>query len=145
MTTKIDIIELLEKGSAVQFTPIGSSMCPLFAPNRDQAIVEPVGDRKLKRGDIVLYRRLQGPLVLHRIWKVKDDGFYMVGDNQCEIEGPLERQQIKGIMVAMVRKGKHFTTQNIWYRLGSAIWLWLRPIRHMIQEPMIKFARLFRK
>lgn len=145
MKGKISIEELLAQGQSVQFTPIGSSMCPLFAPNRDQAIVEPVCDRGLKRGDVVLYRRPQGPLVLHRIWKVKKDSYYMVGDNQCEIEGPLGRQQIKGIMVAMIRKGKYFTTRNMWYRLGSAVWLWLRPIRHVIQEPTLKLFRVFRK
>jgi len=142
---KIDIIELLDKGNAVQFTPIGSSMCPLFAPNRDMAIVEPVGDRKLKRGDIVLYRRVQGPLVLHRLYKVKNNQYYMVGDNQREIEGPLAREQIKGVMVAMVRKGKHFTTHNIWYRMASALWLWLRPVRYLIQGPAVRLFRLFRK
>jgi len=142
MKEKMDVEALLEQGKTVQFTPIGTSMQPLFAPERDQAIVEPVDERKLKRGDVVLYRRKQGILVLHRIWRVKPEGYYMVGDNQREIEGPLERQQVKGIMVAMVRKGKRFTTRNVWYRMGSTVWLWLRPVRHVIQKLVIKLVRL---
>ena len=145
MEEKVDIERMLMLGRTVQFTPIGSSMCPLFAPQRDQAIVAPVGDRRLKRGDVVLYRREQGILVLHRIWKVNRDGYYMVGDNQREVEGPLEREQVKGIMIAMVRKGKQFTTRNEWYRIFSSLWLWLRPVRNLLQGPIIQVIRRLRK
>uniref|UniRef100_UPI0040560DFE S24/S26 family peptidase n=1 Tax=Acetatifactor sp. TaxID=1872090 RepID=UPI0040560DFE len=145
MKEKISIEELLAQGKTVQFTPIGSSMCPLFAPQRDQAIVAPVEDRRLKRGDVVLYRRKQSVLVLHRIWKVKSDGFYMVGDNQREIEGPIEREQIKGIMVAMIRKGKQFSVQNPGYRLGTMVWLQLRPFRHVISGPVMNLIHMLRK
>ena len=131
---KIDIEELLLQGKTVQLKPIGSSMCPLIAPNRDEVIIAPIESHKLKRGDVVLYRRVGSILVLHRIWKCKADGYYMVGDNQCEIEGPLAKEQIKGIMVAIIRKGKHISAKNLWYRLGSGLWLWMRPIRPMVSK-----------
>lgn len=133
-TEKMNIEELLLKGKAVQLKPIGSSMCPLITPGRDEAVIAPIEDRRIKRGDVVLYRREGSVLVLHRIWKCKKGGYYMVGDNQTEIEGPLDREQIKGIMVALIRKGKHISTCNLWYRFCSGLWLWLRPFRPVVSR-----------
>ncbi|MDE7112792.1 MAG: S24/S26 family peptidase, partial [Acetatifactor sp.] len=79
--------------------------------------------------DVVLYRRDGGILVLHRIWKRGRDGFYLVGDNEHQIEGPLRRDQIKGILVGIVRKGRYFSVNNLLYRAASGLWLWLRPLR----------------
>ena len=73
-----DIEKLLEQGKTVQFGPIGYSMYPLFVPGRDEAVVAPANPAVLKRGDVALYRRDESILVLHRIWKRKSDGFYMV-------------------------------------------------------------------
>ncbi len=124
-----DIEKLLEQGKTVQFSPIGYSMYPLFVPGRDQAVVAPADRDELRRGDVVLYRRDESILVLHRIWKRKGDQFYLVGDNQKETEGPLRPDQIKGVLVQIIRKGRRFSTKNPIYRLLSAVWLWLRPFR----------------
>ncbi|MDE6699767.1 MAG: S24/S26 family peptidase [Acetatifactor sp.] len=121
--------ELLLEGRTIQFQPIGYSMYPLFVPGRDQAVVAPIRDTVPGRGDVVLYRRDGGILVLHRIWKRGRDGFYLVGDNEHQIEGPLRRDQIKGILVGIVRKGRYFSVNNLLYRAASGLWLWLRPLR----------------
>lgn len=131
---KIDIEELLRQGKTVQLKPMGSSMCPLITPGRDEAVIAPIANSRPKRGDVVLYRRVESILVLHRIWKCKKDGYYMVGDNQCEIEGPLSGEQIKGIMIAVVRKGRRISVKNLWYRLGSGLWLLMRPIRPAVSK-----------
>ncbi len=148
--SKIHIDELLKKGHTVQFKPNGSSMCPTFASCRDDAIVAPyICGNKLRRGDVVLYRRdnelcygnreLFTPdiLVLHRIWKCKNRRYYMVGDNQTFVEGPIREEQIIGIMTGMIRKGRMFTTKNLWYRLWSCCWLRLRPFRRVLLTTMM--------
>ena len=95
--------------------------------------------KELRRGDVVLYRRDKsaengGILVLHRIWKVKEEGFYLVGDNQKEIEGPLRPDQMKGIMAGMNRKGKYLPGTTVGYRLYAGVWLMLRPFRPAISK-----------
>lgn len=102
--------------------------------------------KELRRGDVVLYRRDKsaengGILVLHRIWKVKEEGFYLVGDNQKEIEGPLRPDQMKGIMAGMNRKGKYFPVTNLWYRLYAGVWLMLRPFRPAISKTAAAIKR----
>lgn len=132
--SKQDIEKLLAQGEAVQFKPQGYSMYPLFVPGRDEAVVAPVDEKRLKRGDVVLYRRDKSILVLHRIWKRKGDLFFLVGDNQREIEGPLRPDQIKGILVQIIRKGRRFSTGNYIYRALAGLWLWLRPLRPFLSH-----------
>lgn len=140
---KQDIEQLLAEGTAIQIKPNGYSMYPLFVPGRDEAVIAPVNSKKLKRGDVVLYRREGSILVLHRIWKKQGNTYYMVGDNQREIEGPLQEQQIKGILVEIVRKNRHISTENILYRLLSGIWLCMRPFRPCISRILHRGKKLF--
>ena len=89
---KTDLEQLLQEGNIIRLKPQGFSMYPLFIPGRDEALIQQVPVTSLKRNDVALYRRDQGILVLHRIVRVTADGYYMTGDNQYEIEGPLQGQ-----------------------------------------------------
>lgn len=144
-----DIEQLLAQGNSIQIKPQGYSMYPVLVPGRDEAVIEPIADAKLKRGDVVLYRRVAEDsgriLVLHRIWKVKSEGIYLVGDNQKEIEGPLMRSQMKGIMAGMYRKGKYISVQNPWYRILTYGWLLLRPVRPYISGLVARIKRALKK
>ena len=125
----IDIEQLLTDGKTIKIKPQGYSMYPLFVPGRDEACIERTDFSSLKRGDVILYRRDKSILVLHRIWKITDNSFYMVGDNQTEIEGPLRADQVRGKLIGFVRNGKFVTVNNPFYRLLSGLWLFLRPLR----------------
>ncbi len=129
-----DIEKLLAQGSVIQFKPRGYSMYPLFVPGRDEAVVAPAEADRLRRGDVALYRRDGSILVLHRIWKRRGDCFYLVGDNQAQVEGPLRPDQMKGVLVGVLRNGRYFSTKNIIYRAASGLWLWLRPLRPPISR-----------
>lgn len=147
MEYRQDIEQLLQEGQNLNIKPQGYSMYPVLVPGRDEAIIEPINGRKLKRGDVVLYRRDKnvangGILVLHRIWKVRPEGIYLVGDNQKEIEGPLRPDQMRGVMAGMNRKGKFIPVTNAVYRVLTGIWLWLRPFRPVISKTAAFFKRL---
>lgn len=144
----MDIEKLLQEGKTICIKPRGYSMYPVLVPGRDEVIVEPVADRSLRRGDVALYRRDKeaengGILVLHRIWKVKPEGLYLVGDNQKNVEGPLRKNQMKGVMVGMNRKGKYISVTHPGYRLFTMLWLWMRPIRPYISKIMATIKRGF--
>ena len=140
---KADIEALLAEGKSIQIHPQGYSMYPLFVPGRDEAVIAPVRAEELKRGDVVLYRRESGILVLHRIWKRKPEGFYMVGDNQSEPEGPLRPEQIKGRLCRILRRGKNFSVRNPLYRCAASLWLFLRPLRPQLSGAAAFVKRLF--
>lgn len=147
---KADIEQLLMSGQAVQIKPQGYSMYPMFVPGRDEAIIEPIADRTLKRGDIALYRRgmnvsdskLQaGILVLHRICRKNKHGIYMAGDNQSELEGPLEEAQMRGVLTAFIRKGNYFSVKNPCYQVYVKVWLLFRPCR----IPFMRFVAALKR
>lgn len=139
-----DIEALLEEGKVIQIKPEGYSMYPMLVPKRDEAIIAPYKGQKLKRGDVILYRREGSILVLHRIYKVKKDGIYMVGDNQEVVEGPLPLSCVRGILVAFIRKGHEISVENIVYRFLFGVWLFLRPIRKYIKRPVAKVKKVFK-
>lgn len=124
-----DLEKLLQDGNIIEIKPQGYSMYPLFTPGRDFARIEQIPIDLFQKGDVALYRREQGILVLHRICKITNDGFYMVGDNQSEIEGPLSPEQLKGKLIVFVRKGHIYTVNHPLYRFQSKLWLWMLPIR----------------
>lgn len=130
----MDLERLLAEGKVIQIKPEGYSMYPLLVPGRDKVLIEQISTERLRRGDVVLYRRKSGILVLHRIWKHDSKGFYMVGDNQTRIEGPLKPQQIKGKMTGIIRNGRQISAEDWRYRLVSGLWLWLRPARPYISK-----------
>lgn len=138
---KQDIEKLLYAGNAVRIFPQGYSMYPMFVPGRDEAVIRPLAGRRFRRGDVVLYRREGSILVLHRIWNVRPEGVYFVGDNQTQIEGPLHPQQIRGILTSFVRSGREISVRHPLYLIYSHLWLLFRPFRQKIS----KFIHFFNK
>jgi len=143
--TAVNIEDVLRDGRTIQIKPEGYSMYPLFVPGRDEAVIGPLYDRKLKRGDVVLYRRKNSILVLHRICKCDGEKFYMVGDNQKDTEGPLDRECIRGVLTGVVRKGKYFPVSDPVYRILSGVWLFLRPFRPVLSGVVAGIKRYIKR
>lgn len=147
MQEKTDLEKLLRVGTPVGFYPQGTSMYPTIVPGRDYVIVEPLADTIPKRGDVLLFRRADntpvypGKLILHRVWKVKNDGIYMVGDNEKMVEGPLPIECFLGIMTELNRKGKKIKVTGLFYRILTRGWLFIRPIRFIVTKPLKIFKR----
>lgn len=146
---KQDIEQLLAEGKNIQVNPRGYSMYPLLVPGRDRVIIEPVKGYELKTGSVILYRRytkdMNGVLILHRICKICEKGYYLVGDNQKEVEGPIKKEQVKGIMVGFIRKGKYISCKSFFYRVYGSVWLLLRPVRPIIGKNVARVKRRISK
>lgn len=143
-TYKYDIEELLASGQTIRMHPQGTSMYPMFVDPGDEAVIAPVDVSRLRRGDVVVYRRdpqAGGLLVMHRIYKRDGDAFYLVGDNQSEIEGPLRADQMRGILVSWVRRGRRYSVKHIGYRLFFGLWLLMLPLRDPIHRMIARIRR----
>lgn len=133
---KNNIETLLKEGKTIQLKPHGYSMYPLLVPERDEVIVAPLGDHKIRRGDVIIFRRPAGKLIIHRVHSVKNNGVYLIGDNEHLIEGPVPFEYVYGIMTSFIRKGKKYTTGNLIYKFYWKSWLLLINFR----EPISKFV-----
>lgn len=123
--------ELTEAGKEVSLIVAGSSMAPFLVHHRD-TIYFSKPDSPLKRGDMVFYQRTDGQYVMHRIYKIKGKEFYMIGDAQTEIEGPLDEKQIFARITKIRRKGKWIQPGDFWWWFFAKVWLRLVPVRPFI-------------
>ncbi len=133
MTNLSFTLNMLKENQTLKITPIGSSMCPFFYGGRDDVYLQRP-KFPLKRGDIALFQREDGTHVLHRVHHIKHASgvclYYMLGDNQTWLEGPVKESQILAKAVKILRKGKLIDCQkNYLYRIVASAWLVLRPVR----------------
>ena len=125
--------ELVEEGREVNMVVWGSSMTPFLGHGRD-TIFFSAPERELRRGDMVFYQRDSGQFVMHRIWKVKKDGYYIVGDAQTDIEGPIRRDQIFARITKVKRKGKMISNGDFWWEFFEKVWIRMVPLRPAIRK-----------
>ena len=120
--------QLVEAGHEVVITVAGWSMEPFLHNQRDRVLLrKPI--RPLKNGDIVFYQRKTGQYVLHRIFKKKPEGYYLMGDNQLELEGPIEENAIFAVAIEVERNGRWFSAENLAWTTACGIWRMLYPVR----------------
>lgn len=141
-----DIEKILQEGNAIKIKPLGYSMYPVIVPKKDEVIIEPVKDFSLlKKADVVLYRRDESILVLHRIYKITSQGIYLVGDNQDEIEGPLRFEQVKGKLVCIIKNQREISVNNFLYKFISHFWLLMCPFRKYVKKPAVFIRKKIKK
>ena len=132
--------ELCEQGKEVSIIVSGDSMSPFLRNERDSILFKKP-DRELRRGDMVFYQRESGQYIMHRIWKIKPEGYYMVGDSQREIEGPLKREQIFALIIKAQRKGKWIQAGDFWWEFFEHVWIRIVPLRRKIRLTYSKLKR----
>lgn len=137
MKLKIDTIEyisnikeLIEDGQDVAITVSGWSMTPFLRNQRDRVLLRKPTDA-LKVDDIVFYQRKSGMYVLHRIYKVKNDGYYMMGDSQVEVEGPIGADAVFAIVTEIERNGRWISAESFAWKFFSSLWRILYPLRKL--------------
>ena len=133
--------EMIEQNMDVSIVISGNSMSPFLVNQRDVIYLSKI-NRKLKKGDLVLYQRLSGQYVVHRIVKVKKSGYYLAGDNQIAIEGPILDKQIFGLVTKVKRKGKWIEAGNFWWEFFEHVWIWVLPWRMIILKIYKKVCKI---
>jgi hypothetical protein len=98
--------QLIREGCFVRFSAEGTSMRPTIQDG-DAITVGPMGGRTIQRGDIVLYRQRDRPVV-HRIVEVRRTAearslLVPRGDGKSACDAPIEPHQVIGRVVAIER------------------------------------------
>jgi signal peptidase I len=95
---------VLAGGYSVRVQVTGCSMRP-FLQGGEILIIEPIGGRRFRVGDVVLFRDGQDRLVIHRIIRVMDRAVQTHGDALNEPDSPVEISRIMG-KVERVERGQ---------------------------------------
>ncbi|MBR0152044.1 MAG: S24/S26 family peptidase [Synergistaceae bacterium] len=107
---------LLENGT-LTYTNKGTSMMPLLREGKDLFTVRRKGDERCKVGDVVLYRRPPDQYVLHRVVRVLDGEYVILGDNCTGLEHGITDDDIIGVMTGFTRSGREYSVSSVGYRL----------------------------
>ena len=133
------LLDLLDEVQAVPLVISGGSMSPFLINGRDTVYLSKIS-RPLRKGDMVLYRRAGGSYVLHRIFKVEDGSYTMVGDAQTYLESGIRPDQIHAIVTAAYRKGKLLQKGSFWWDFFEIVWIRLVPLRPALKN-MYSFVK----
>ena len=126
--------EQLARYGKIIHTNVGVSMMPLLRQHRDVMIIErPEG--RLKKYDCPLYKTKSGKYILHRIIKVREHDYVIIGDNCTRREYGVTDKDIIGVLTGVIRDGKTISMDNRLYKLYYHLWcdfLFVRiPILHV--------------
>lgn len=123
-----ELLALMDEVDCVPLVISGGSMTPFLAHGRDTVYLSRV-DRSLKRGDMVLYQRAGGAYVLHRIFRVEDDSYTLVGDAQTRLEQGVRPEQIRALVTAVRRKGRLLQKGSPCWDFFEKVWIRMLPLR----------------
>lgn len=136
--------EELERSGKLVYTTVGVSMNPLIKQDRDLSIIEkPKG--RLKKFDVALYKRANGQYVLHRVVKVLEDGYVILGDNCCSKEYNIKDSQILGVLTSLVRNGKEIDLNSFGYKLYVRARYAHYPVRVIISKTKRFLRKLIKR
>ena len=91
----------IERGEEITVSGHGTSMLPTIR-DTDRLVVAPLPE-SIRTGDVLMYVRPDGHTVIHRVWRVHDGRFDMLGDYQLLIE----RNVPHAAVVALVKTVIH--------------------------------------
>ncbi len=126
----MNIEDVLEKDGVFVSTTVGKSMYPLLKNRRDTVIITATNGKRLKKYDIPLYRR-GNEYVLHRIVKVLDDSYVILGDNCERKEYGITDKQIIGYVTGIYRRERYVSPDGKRYRAYARFWYFIYPIRRL--------------
>ena len=132
--------ELVEQEKEVSVCIAGNSMFPFLVHQRDMISFKKP-KQPLCRGDMVFYQRESGQYVMHRIYKICSEGYYLIGDAQSTIEGPLSEKQIFAVVTKVQRNGKWIGPEKLLWKFFAYIWIRIVPVRRMILKGYSVFIR----
>lgn len=136
------ILEQLQTGSSVRFSPQGISMLPMLRQNVDSVVLSPLPER-LEKYDLPLYRRADGQYVLHRVVGAGET-YTCMGDNQFVPEPGVTHSQMIAVVTSFYRGSREICVTDPAYRLYCRFWHYSRPIRHFWRRGMNFLRRCIR-
>ena len=117
------IQEQLNAGKEVCFSPNGISMLPFIEPGKDSVFLK-APPQRIKKYDILLYRRREGQFVLHRVVGFRGGSLVMCGDHQYLREYGIQPNQVIGFVERFSHDGKEIVCRSHRHRLRARLHVW---------------------
>lgn len=135
-----EIRQMISEGKTVTITLKGNSMNPFIVHLRDQMTLGPWKDEEIRKGTVALVKDIYGNYLIHRIIKREGNKVTLLGDGNVAQTETATLDNVIGIMRSLTRKGRTYTPKSLTWRLYSAVWMFLTPVR---RYPLGLWRRLF--
>ena len=131
---KITYREYLEEHGELTFSNVGVSMLPMLKQGRDLFTLARKTEDRCHKYDVVLYLSSGGDYVLHRVVKVRECDYVILGDNCLNKEYGITDEDILGVLTRFVHRGKEYSVEHRGYRLYAAVWYTIYPLRRFFKK-----------
>ena len=130
MDSEIRSIEqYLDENGSLTYSNVGVSMMPMLKQGRDLFTVRKKGAERARKYDVVLFKRPPDKYVLHRVVKVRPEGYDILGDNCASRERNVPEARVLGVLTSFVHKGKEHSAEEKGYKLYSRLAVAGQPLR----------------
>ena len=124
------ITDLLQEGHTATLRVRGNSMRPFLEDRRDSIVLSSV--THIEVGDAVLAEIAPGKYVFHRIIAIDGDNVTLMGDGNVRGTEHCTKADVKANALAVVRKGKEYSTDGKRWMRYSKAWMRLTPVRRWL-------------
>lgn len=131
MSEKQSIESVLNERGFLVYPNVGTSMMPLLRQGKDLMEIRKKPAGRCNKYDAVLYKRGER-YILHRILKVREHDYIIVGDNCWRREFGIKDEQILGVLTGVMRDGKRIDVNDMRYQRYVHLWCDFFPIRAVI-------------
>ena len=122
--------ELLQEGHTATLRVRGNSMRPFLEDRRDSIVLTSV--THIEVGDAVLAEIAPGKYVFHRIIAIDGNNVTLMGDGNVRGTEHCTKADVKANALAVVRKGKEYSTDGKRWMRYSKAWMRLTPVRRWL-------------
>ncbi len=113
-------------GEEVLLRITGNSMLPLLFDQVSVVCLKRTKHYTAKKGDMVLFCRPDGAVVLHRVYRIQETGTLVInGDSQRWTERILP-SQVLAVVTHFTRRKRNIQVSRMGYRLYVALWCSMR-------------------
>ena len=125
-------------------TVTGTSMTPTLYSDSSFVALVSVERKPVRKYDIVLFKRDNGDIVLHRVIKILSDGQLLInGDSQVWTE-TVKAENIIAVVKSYNKNNRTVKCSGIRFFCKSAVWCLLRPFRPKIFRLSATLKRFIR-
>lgn len=124
------IYDIVSGGGSVRLDVKGNSMMPLIRDEKDAVLLKKADNIQLY--DVVLFKKDDGRIALHRIVEITDDTYTIIGDNQYRFDRNIEKDWLIAKAVEIQRGKRRIGLKSI--RKFGAFWYSTYPIRNFTRR-----------
>lgn len=138
------VISEIKNGGTVTMVGGGTSMKPFIESEKDKIVLSQIRDnKKIRVGEIYLYRRSNGRYAVHRVYSLKGNTVLMCGDSQITIE-KIDKNDLIAIVTQVIKPPKTINCLKFSCLLFSRFGMRYRQLKYRYKA-IQKIHRVFKK